>query len=90
MVEIRVAVEDGTGVHGLMRRLAALFGRSSISFDGSRNEVRVESEWESRTIVGVIDAVEAWVVEEGGTGATLSIGENSYVMAGRRSLPAGR
>jgi hypothetical protein len=88
MVEIRVAVDEGAGVHGLMRRLSALFGRSAISFDRSRNEVQVESEWESRAIVGVIDAVEAWVDEEGGTGATLSIGENSYQVAGRRSLPA--
>jgi hypothetical protein len=83
MVEIRVAVDEGSGVHGLMRRLAALFGRSAISFDRSRNEVRVESEWESRAIVGVLDAVEAWIDEEGETGATLSIGENSYLMAGR-------
>ena len=50
MVEIRVAVDEGSGVHGLMRRLAALFGRSAISFDRSHNEVRVESEWESRAI----------------------------------------
>jgi len=89
MVEIRVAVDEGAGVHGLMRRLAALFGRAAVSFDGSRNEVRVESEWESRAIVGVIDAVEAWVDEQGGTGATLSIGENSYLVAGPHSLPAG-
>ncbi len=85
MVEIRVAVDEDTGVHGLMRRLAALFGRSAISFDRSRNEVRVESEWESRAVVGVLDAVEAWIDEEGGTGATLSIGENSYLVAGRCS-----
>ena len=89
MVEIRVAVEDGTGVHGLMRRLAALFGRSAISLDGSRNEVRVESEWESRAVVGVFEAVEAWIDEEGGKSARLSIGKHSYLVAGRRSLPAG-
>jgi hypothetical protein len=90
MVEIRVAVEDGAGVHGLMRRLAALFGRPAISFDRSRNEVRVESEWESRAIVAVIDAVGAWVDEEGEGGATLSIGENSYLVAGGHSVSAGR
>src|SRR4029453_15156817 len=32
---------------GLMLRRASLFERSSISLDRSRNEVRVESEWES-------------------------------------------
>jgi hypothetical protein len=89
MVEIRVAVDEGSGVHGLMRRLAGLFGRSAISFDRSRNEVKVESEWESRAVIGVIEAVEAWVDEEGGSGATLSMGENSYLLTGRRSLSAG-
>ncbi len=81
MVEIRVAVDDATRVHGLMRRLVALFGRSSISFDRSRNEVRVESEWESRGVVHVIDAVEAWIDEDGGKGAMLSIGAHSYTVA---------
>jgi hypothetical protein len=91
MVEIRVTVDDDMSVHGLMRRLAALFGRSAISFDHSHNEVRVESEWESRALVGVIEAVEAWVDEVGGKGARLSIGEHSYYLeAGPRPLPAGR
>jgi hypothetical protein len=80
MVEIRVKVDDATRVHGLMRRLAALFGRAAISFDGSRNEVRVESEWESRGVVQVIDAVEAWFEEDGGTWAKLSIGRNTYLL----------
>ena len=91
MVEIRVTVDDDMGVHGLMRRLAALFGRSAISFDHSCNEVRVESEWESRGVVEVIEAVEAWIDEVGGKGVRLSIGEHSYFLeAGPRPLPAGR
>ena len=45
MVEIRVAVADEAGAHGLLRRLTALFDRSSVSFDGRCNEVRVHSEW---------------------------------------------
>jgi hypothetical protein len=91
MVEIRVAVDDDMRVHGLMRRLAALFDRSAISFDHSCNEVRVESEWESRALVGVIEAVEAWIDEVGAKGAKLSIGEHSYYLeAGPRPLPAGR
>jgi len=80
MVEIRVKVDDAMRVHGLMRRLAALFGRSAISFDRSRNEVRVESEWESRGVVQVIDAVETWFEEDGGTWAKLSIGKNTYLL----------
>lgn len=90
MVDIRVAVDDHTSVHGLMRRLAALFGRSAISFDRSRNEVRVMSEWESRGVMGVIDAVEAWIEEDGGAGARLSIGEHSYTLGGPPLLPVGR
>src|SRR5205809_6213640 len=41
---------DGGGVHGLMRRLAGVFDRSAVSFDGARKEVRVRSEWESRAV----------------------------------------
>ena len=90
MVEIRVAVDDATRVHGLMRRLVALFGRSSISFDRSRNEVRVESEWESRGVVHVIDAVEAWIDEDGGKQVTLKIGKHSYMLGEPTTLSVGR
>jgi hypothetical protein len=90
MVEIRVAVDGDTSVHGLMRRLAALFGRSAISFDRSCKEVRVESESESRGIVGVIDAVEAWIDEDGGKGAMLSIGRHSHMLGGPHLLVPGR
>jgi hypothetical protein len=80
LVEIRVGVDDATRAYGLMRRLAVLFDRSAISFDRSRTEVRVTSEWESRGVVQVIDAVEAWIEEDGGTRAVLSIGSRSYVL----------
>lgn len=91
MVEIRVTVDNDMSVHGLMRRLAALFGRSAICFDHSRKEVRVESDWESRAVVGVIEAVEAWIDEVGGKGARLSIGEHTYYLeASAHPLPAGR
>jgi hypothetical protein len=56
MVEICVAVAEPTRAHGLMRGLAELFGRSSVSFDHTRSEVRVCSEWESRAVMQVIDA----------------------------------
>jgi len=80
MVEIRVAVSDVTRVHGLMRRLAALFDRSSVSFDGVQKEVRVRSEWESRGVVQVLSAVESWLQEDGAASARLSVGERSYTM----------
>jgi hypothetical protein len=81
MIEIRVALDDGRRVSELMRRLAGLFGESSLSFDPSRAEVRVESEWESRGVVRVVDAVQAWLADDGAESATVSIGSRSYTMA---------
>jgi hypothetical protein len=80
MVEIRVGVADAPGVHGLTRRLADVFDRSAVSFDGARNEVRVRSERESRAVVQVLGAVEAWLAEDGRDSAELSIGDRSYTM----------
>ena len=82
MVEIRVAVADATGVHGLVRRLAGVFDQSSVSFDGPRKEVRVRSEWESRAVLLVLDAVETWLAEDGVVSAKLSLGDRSYTMVG--------
>jgi len=82
MVEIRVAVADATGAHGLVRRLAELFDWSSLSFDGACNEIRVRSEWESRAVVQVIDTVDWWLAAAGADSARLSIGDRSYTMVG--------
>jgi hypothetical protein len=90
MVEICVAVEDVGRVSGLIRRLAAMFDRSSVSFDRSRKEVRVKSEWESRGVVHVVEAVEAWLAEDGVDSATLSIGDRSYRFAGPEPVQASR
>ena len=90
MVEICVAVEDVGRVSGLMRQLATLFDRSSVSFDRSRKEVRVQSEWESRGVVNVVEAVEAWLAEGGVDAATLSIGDRSYRLAGPEPVGASR
>jgi len=90
LVEIRVIVEDSVNVPGLMWRLAALFGSSAISFDQSCNEVRVDAEWESRAVVSVTDAVQAWIDEAGVQGANLWIGEHSYRIEAARPLPAAR
>jgi hypothetical protein len=80
MVDIRVGVADVGGVHGLIRRLAGVFDRSSVSYDGARKEVHVRSEWESRGVVQVIGAVEAWLAEDGVASAELSIGDRSYTL----------
>ncbi len=88
MVEIRVAVEDVTHVPVLVRRLARLFERTSISFDRSRNEVRVESEWESRAVAGVIEAVAAWLEEDTAGSTTLWMGGQSYTLVASQPLTA--
>lgn len=82
MVEIRVAVTDATRIHGLMRRLGTLFDRSSVSYDGARREVRARSEWESRSVVAVIDAVQSWLEADRLGSAELAIGDSSYTMVG--------
>ena len=89
MVKIRVTVEDVTRIPRLVRRLANIFERSSISFDGSGNEVRIESEWESRAVSGVIGAVQTWLSEDGAGSATLSIGR-SYRMIPSTPLAVSR
>lgn len=80
MVEIRIAVEDDTRVPELVRQLARLFDRPSISFDRSRNEVRVASEWESRKAMGVVEIIQAWLNEDGADSAMLWFGNRSYVL----------
>ena len=88
MVEIRVAVPDATLGHGLMRRLGGIFDGSSVSFDGTRSEVQVRSEWESRGLVQVLDAVESWLAEDGPDSAKLSVGDRSYTMLAPTALGA--
>ena len=87
MVEIHVAVADAAEADGLLARLAALFERSAVSFDRARNEVRVCSEWESRSVVAVIDAVQSWLAADAVVSAELSIGDRSYTMAGPAFVP---
>jgi hypothetical protein len=89
MVEICVAVTDAAGVHGLMRRLIGVFDRSSVSFDGTHREVRVRSEWESRNVLLVLDAVEAWLGEDGVESARLSMGGRSYNMVAPAPIARG-
>jgi len=82
MVEIRVAVADAALVHGLVQRLARLFGTPSVSFDPARGEVSVRSEWESRSVDQVTELVASWLAAEGPSRATLSIGDSSTTMFG--------
>ena len=82
-MDMRVSVEDATSASELVRRLATLFDASSISFDLRLNEVRVQSEWESRAVAGIIDVVMGWLEEDGAESATLSIGNNSHTLVRR-------
>src|SRR5437763_9844361 len=91
MVEICVAVADLDSAHGLMQGLARLFDRASVSFDSTRSEVRVRSEWESRAVMHVIDAVESWLAADDIGSAKLSIGDRSVTLFGPgRSAPPQR
>ena len=90
MVEIRVAVADATRVPRLIARLSGIFDRSALSFDRSRKEVRVTSEWESRGVVHVVGAVAGWLAENDSDSATLSIGDRSYTMIASEYESAGR
>ena len=90
MVEIRVAVEDTTRVPRLVRGLADLFDRPSVSFDRSCNEVHVDSEWEARSVAGVVEAVQAWLREDGAGSATLSVGPASYELVSPTPLAVNR
>lgn len=85
MVEIKVALPDDTGAHALLRRLAGLFDLSCISFDAARNEVRVRSEWESRSAMRVIDTIESWLTADGVGAAKLSIEGRSLPLIGLTS-----
>jgi hypothetical protein len=87
MVEIRVALSQAAEAQGLLQRLGTLFERSSVSFDESRNEVRVRSEWESRSVVEVIDTVQSWLAADGVGSAELSVGDRSYTMVGPTLAP---
>lgn len=88
MVEIRVVVPDVTGGRGLRRHLVSLFGRSCVSFDRARQEVRVRSELESRAVLQVIGAVQAWLAADGTGSVRLSVGDRSYLMVDRDSPAA--
>ena len=63
------------------RRIRPVIGHRSTA---RRKEVRVRSESESRTVVLVLDAVEAWLAEAGVGSAKLSLGDRSYTMVGPR------
>ena len=83
MVEIRITVTDPALVHALMLRLRRLFAPPSVTFDPASSQVRVCSEWESRAVVEVVDAVQQWVNEGDSGAAELAVGNRHYTLEGR-------
>jgi hypothetical protein len=84
-VEIRISVDDETLAPELMRQLSGLFDPSTVSWDRRRNQVRVQSEWGSRGVAGLIEIVAAWIEGHGVAAATLSMGDQSHTLV--RSTP---
>jgi signal transduction histidine kinase len=82
MVEIDVASVDAPLVDGLLRNLRRLFDSSVVSYDGVRKRISVGSEWESRSFVAVIEAVQSWIDESGVASALLPVGNRSYALVG--------
>ena len=85
MVEITVAVENPTHAHALMRRLGNLFDPSSVTYDGTRNQIRIYAEWESRGVAAVVNAVHGWLDEHGVGSAELAMGDRSYKLVSQAS-----
>jgi hypothetical protein len=79
MVEIRVSLADTASAHGLLRRVAGLFDRSSVSFDRTRNEIRAHSDSESRSVVQAVETIESWLAADGIRSAKLSVGGTAGV-----------
>jgi hypothetical protein len=82
-VDIRIAVPDATSGESLVQRLARVFDVPSVSLDGGRKEVRVQSERElDRAVIQVLDAVGGWLEHDGVVSADMRLGERSYTLAG--------
>jgi hypothetical protein len=83
MVEIQVAVEDPARLKALLAGLTGLLDRSSLAFDGDRNELCVSAEWDPWDVDEVIGAFETWLAADGlGASATLCIGDAAYEITG--------
>src|SRR5690349_6877020 len=80
MVEIKVTVTDELLVHSLIRRLRRLFDPSAVTYDATLKQVRVRTEWESRSVVEVVDSVQKWMEESGAASASLAVGDRSYTL----------
>ena len=85
MVEITVAVDNPTHAHALMRRLGHLFDPSSVTYDGTRKQIRIYAEWESRGVAAVVNAVHWWLDDHGVSSAEMAVGDRSYKLVSSAS-----
>ena len=82
-MDIRIAVPDARSGESLVHRLGSVFDVPSVSLDGGRKEVRVQSERElDRAVIQVLDAVGGWLEHDGVVSADIRLGERSYTLAG--------
>jgi signal transduction histidine kinase len=51
-----------------------------VIYDAALKQVRVRSEWESRSVVEVVDGVQKWMEESGAASASLAVGDRSYTL----------
>jgi hypothetical protein len=95
-VVIRVEVRDAASGGALLRSLTGVFAGEALSLDSERLEVCVEGQAHDRAIVHVLDAVDAWLVEDGVESARIHVDDRSYLVrspgraAGVDERPVGR
>jgi hypothetical protein len=89
-VEFRVAPSNATAAQSLVLHLAEAFGQRSVSFDIDRRDVRVSAGRDVNRAIGeVLDAVEAWLSQDGGRSAQIWLGGRSYTMRERPRIASG-
>jgi hypothetical protein len=87
MVEIRVTVTDPRLAPALLLRLRRLFDAPSVTYDLASSQVRVCSEWQSRAVLEVVEAVQGWMAEGDAGSTKLAVGDRSYVFASASNGP---
>ena len=89
-VEFLVAPSNVATAQRLVLHLTEAFGQRSVSFDIDHRDVRVSAGRDvNRAIGAVLDAVDAWLSEDGGGSAQIWLGSRSYTMFERPRIASG-
>ena len=89
-VEFRVAPSNVTTAQSLVLHLTEAFGQRSVSFDIDHRDVRVRAGRDLNRAIGeVLDAVEAWLSEDGAGSAQIRLGGRSYTMLEQPRIASG-